>query len=651
MSRSSIKHSITCALFGLGCFVATPFAHAYTFNDACAPETVHSVTVNAPRATIILDRSGSMNWPGNATQSRLEIAQEVLDEFAQLMKNPGPCPPQSTCDVMQLGLGWFSGLSATSAIDVTAGEDTYSDFSSTLFGYTPNGTTRLDYAAQELLNESALNNNTRNNLGIIVTDGAPSAGVIIDQMTDPLPAQTYASVERLIYLLCAARDRTPNSLPIYFMGFSSGTNEGLNNLFAAAGGTGECCQGSGCDATVDANGRYVFPMGQIYDPCAAPSVGMERLDISDSVDGFGNSNWLNDRLDDDLTCQGAFQADSGNELKDDLLSIVDDARCVFPLDVPAGYPEPGALADPAATRVTLTHTNWAPDPSDPIVVPHLSEGAGVLRARLIARGVVSTDALPFEDDGWEFAGAARTKIRLTRDLCALAKQPETQRVTTQLACPCPDEGDACEVGCDPTDGSGIACELDAGGAPIRAGRCRHGEVACVEQSGAFVEVCQPLFTPQPEICNGLDDDCDARVDNLERALPAAGLAYEWDGDEAPLAARALSVSQLFCEFESVCACGADGPEELGPAPGPGDDEWHMLLDAYTGRCACTEGLSPAAHEPATAFAPSLDEPSSGQRAAACASLQPATPSAPRLPWMLGLAVAALIGARRRRTRR
>ena len=379
----AIRRRCAAALFGAGSMLAAAQATAYTFNDICAPETVHDTSYNAPRGMVIIDRSLSMVPP---LSNRLDTAKLAIGEFADLMSNPGPCTSSASCDVMQLGLGWFSGENTTgdpySHIDIQAAEDTTdgspSPFLSTLYAYGGIGFTMTGEAAKQIALATSLTDASRTNIGIIVTDGQPIAyGIGINAMGqwyDVYPAGTRRTVQETFHYLCEARDRASAPVSTYMVGFSADADEDLNSLFAAAGGTGACCKGSGCCDTVDAEGDCVFPPGKIYDPCAQTRIDATAIDESNSTDGYGDDDPFNNRVDDTLTCQGAFQANSGAELKDNLLDIVDEQACVFPLDVPAGYPDGGALPDPAATRVTLTHANWAPDLDNPIVVPPHQRG-------------------------------------------------------------------------------------------------------------------------------------------------------------------------------------------------------------------------------------------------------------------------------------
>ena len=617
---------------------STAFANPYSYS--CLPETVHPLAYNAPRATIVLDRSGSMNNDGDKNRSRLEIAKEVLGEFAQAMYRPGHCLAGSgTCDQMQLGLGWFS---SGSGYDISPSEDNYWSFSNKLQGYDAGGSTRIDKAASMLLSDSSLQDHSRTNYGIIVTDGAPNGGSTNG---------TIDVVRRTLYRLCAARNRANAPLSTYIIGFSRGTNVGINDLFATAGGTGLCCEGSGCCDAKDSEGECLFPPNQIIDPCDEPVIGNDKIDHVRLTDGFsdGSSN----RLDDDLTCRGSLQANSGSELKDQLLSIASSATCTFPLNVPAAYPKGSALEDPRATRVTFSHASWAPDLTDPIVIPHMSENKFLLRDRLKAKGLSVPLSNDYTNEGWEFADAARTKVRFTPKLCALTNRPEATRATTQLACPCYEKGTACDVPCDPNDGSDIACEINADGDSVRAGRCRPGTLACVTINGLPIETCVSDYSPQPEICNGVDDDCSGEPDDMERANPhyASGArAHEWDQDRATLAAHDVPET-AFCGFKSVCGCGPEGPDALGAVPNATDNEWEMYLDTWTGNCGCSEALMSTAEDgwavvddPIDAY----DDPN----APTCAALSPA--SAAHAPgWALALlgAMFGLLGAAHSLTRR
>src|SRR5690606_34768345 len=92
---------------------------------------------------------------------------------------------------------------------------------------------------------------------------------------------------------------------------------------------------------------------------------------------------------------------------------------------------------------------------------------------------------------------------------------------------------AIDEGCSCQDGTEIPC-FDGTALELDVGVCRAGVRPCTE--GGYATTCEGQVLASPEVCNGLDDDCDGEVD--EECIPegtgGAGGQGGAGGDEAPL---------------------------------------------------------------------------------------------------------------------
>ena len=688
------------AFFGLSAAVEARAQEIYDFDETCAPTTDHEIKVGVPDALIILDRSGSMKNPGGedaggTERSKLYIAQEAIVDLASATTKPGPCPSgeEPECDPVRLGLGWFSN---SAKIDVEPGEDNADLIISEVNAYTPGGGTDVGEAAKAIHNSSILRNAPHLGLGVLITDGSPHVG--------HSRVKTRATVEETLHYLCRAREKY--DVLTFVVGFGTGADPRMNSLFAAAGGTGTCCQ----NATV--GDECTYQSGETFDPCVAlERFSPTRLDTQDPYP-ITVGDRLN-KLNAQVQCKGARQATTGQALKADLLELVNQAACTFPLTVPADYVRyPGADENPAATRVSFDHAVFGDDirvePLDP-------QDLSAFRDYLVTqRGVEESVADLYEGQGWFFADTQRRTVTFTSKLCEEVRSERVQITETQVACLCANTGRGCEVECLDADQDGYddlndaACDavqcFDANGDGIddragtvcvlnscldrnndgkrdrddtacpvasdevQAGRCQLGVVEC--KIGE--EVCASRFAAMPDLCNGLDDDCDGFIDNSSRANPArdprdpadtsALESFEWNGDAAQLETSGLT-SGVFCAYSDfTCGCDTSGPhEQLYPpligSPDP-NHEWKRLLRStgeQRNQCTCSAGLTAARDEPLIAsrdepFDPSasnLQESGAGS-SGACAMAPTGRPSSPKaLLWLVALGVTC---AWRRRAR-
>lgn len=599
-----IRHAVfACAMTSFA-ILTTQDANAYDFDEMCAPVTEYDTSARQLKMLVILDTSLSMDGDGGGGKTKFQIAKEVIAELAQAVGLTGPCDEmdRSGCDAIQLGLGRFDD---GASLEIEPAEDSYTGIQSTLDSYTLDLATEHGNAAKITASSMALQDPDSLSFGLLVTDGAPWSKPSGDI------GNTQRNVGRAVHYYCAMRQR---AVPVvnYVVGFGSGADPTTNSFFAAAGGTGECCRGSGCS----------YQASEIFDPCT-------ELPHPDNVDYYDVSSIMKDRRVDPnkLTCRGALQADNAQTLKDTLLALAGNVSCTFPLEIPDGYPAgDGAYDDPEATRVQFDHAIFGNNIRIPALDPNNPDR--FYNDLINIYGVSPTSAEPYRGEGWNFSDNTRRAVRLTEKLCAEVRSDNVQITETQVACLCLDEGEACDVPCGQDPDAG--CEMDVDGNMVQSGRCRPGTIAC----NLGVPFCQKHYSPQPEICNGIDDNCDGVIDNMETADPAQNSEFEgdgpgrefneWDENMTPLDARGLGEG-LFCAFQSVCVCN-DGGNPLGPIPSGSDNEWELMLDTYKNseRCFCIAGLEPGG---APAYGDASGDGIDEANACTISALHPSAPNA------------------------
>ena len=566
----------------------------YQFDPMCAPKTTFDTSLAIPLVHFVLDRSGSMGG------TKWSTAKSVLKELADSTHRSGPCNPPAQrdgCDEIFMGLSWFSGGAGLVA---NPGDDTRDTIKSWLDSNNPSGGTNMDAGTKQISQNTTFSATNRVRIGAFITDGGPN------------PASTAADARTN---LCAARS---NGVISYVIGFGTGTNQGVNNFLAAAGGTGTCCAGASC----------TYQPSELVDPCLLNPTDM-------LTNGFNLSG--------DYKCTGSLQANTGQALKTALMSVIAAASCTFPLDIPAGYPAaPGADEDPRATFVSINHATFGPDLQIPFASPANNTALRdfLVNVRLIDPSVADL----YISQGFTWANATRTAVRLTPGLCNEIAAGNVTITETQVACLCVNTGDPCQVDCTSGYNDGSAC---AGGKKV--GRCAQGTVIC----NYGVEECEQRYRPMPESCNGLDDNCDGITDNMESGDPGrASSVVPWKGQA--LQPVPSGKEGMFCAFQpSSCSCSGVDPDSYGAAPALNQPEWPLYVASYSGSCKCMEGLD--APELLTSSDPSNDnfpwadsDPrgDSDPQAASCAAAPAGAASGSALLLMVGLMLLGLRRARR-----
>lgn len=519
--------------FFFGAALCIPMSSsAATFDDVCAPETEHTPATIAPNLAFMLDQSGSMANPSSESgKSRWKAAKEAINETVQAFTDPDDCdtPTDPGCDKVHFGLALFN---SNTSFPVKVGENTASDIADELSDASPENRTAMGVAAKLLKNESTLNDASRSNNAVFITDGYP-------YVSCPYAGNRDTLVDAVI-ALCTASNRE-NPLTTSVIGFGGDTNKDVISLLAAAGGTGSCCDTAACSTTP-------------IDVCEMTASELNAL-IMDVPYVDNNGDTCHNAFPDPsiVTCSGGIDIVTNTDLKDEITKIVKDVSCTFPLDIPTGYPDDAAQADPDYTRVELIHGVHGN-----VVLDYIGD------CDAPTANTSSFDSPAYDDEGWCFVNNRRS-IRVTSKLCADIGANDVEKVITQVACVCKFTGDECDfmnILCD-----GQPCSIPQ----LNNMPCSDGVYICDEG----IDVCTGSgASALPEICNGVDDNCDGHVDNLGEAEP------DWDAYPTQKAATGLH-----CEFENVCECvgGASAPVTVSG----GVDQ--LLLDSILA-CSCQSAL-------------------------------------------------------------
>jgi len=485
--------------------------------------------------------------------------------------------------------------------------------------------TNLSNVTDQVRTMPSLKDPVRDNYVLIVTDGK------VNQKSVMLSAISH---------LCEARNRAAAPVSTFAMGLGVNSDMNINGLLAAAGGTGQCCVGA------DPN-------------CATPVNVCDPAVLSPRLQETGVSPYTQVGLQ-GLSCGGGLTSNDITAFKARLLAAAKESSSRYKVIITDDplmynkptYPQQGLLSDPNATKVELNHVYWN-RVELPFCEPATMTDCG-LKQELILNGVSPAVAETFKNEGWYFEDPTkRDVVRLTPLLADEVASRRVKQVTMQAACQCfKPEGTPCTV-------PGYDNEL------LENSRCAPGLYACNAQ--AF-DTCVPRFRPMPELCNGLDDDCNAFEDDLndKRKSTKYGPGKKWDSDMSPNDLKEQK-QELTCNFTDVCVCDVRSVAELQQAEKDGDrghrgqgPSFQEELNDYLQKtfegsrsCLCGEGLTGEDVQTINALdaqdkgAPASQAPSSSQpQAGGCSSAQTSS-AAPLLIFVLS----SLFFLPRRRRRR
>lgn len=398
---------------------------------------------------------------------------------------------------------------------------------------------------------------------------------------------------------------------LYVLGLGSGTDQDFNHIVAAAGGTGTCSKGDSRTCTSDAQCSTVGTTCNFKD---SNGVGV-CLNIYDPCDKPSNYASLRGM------CDGAFQSNNSEELLAAIAGITAGLQCMFdvnfegqkatqvPEDATAEYPYlyvggrgvPYALPNVNNPAAVPINEGWQfVNPLSRTRVVLSDYYCNLVQKRVINQVTTHIACLCEEETGtvcdvpdWEVRDVCPegTWVCLEGvDYCE--PDPECCIPGRECAVPgqlgvcaegvtiCVDDQEICEQVNFPStevcnglddDCDGEVDEISgACSVPGASGRCVEGNVTCVGDE----EVCQPTYGPMPELCNGLDDDCDGQVDNIFESWRADAGTHTLAASDRPKA----------CNFNNVCMC----PD--GKTDNHAGYSFQEFVSNWSPVCGCGEGL-------------------------------------------------------------
>jgi uncharacterized protein (TIGR03382 family) len=547
------------------------------------------------------------------SQPKWTAAQDIARDLNNTANRPGGCTTSdgSGCDLLQVGIGYFD---ASYSQATAPGENTNITIDSSINMSSPGGLTNIGSIGSYIENMAELKDPNRDNFALLITDGRYNR-----------EDSTITAVRSI----CNARRRAASPVTTFVVGLGDNTDKHIMGLLAAAGtadrSSAWCCAGNTTSCATK------------IDPCAL----VDNNTLGNVLAETGAAPFTQVVMDNaQLSCTGSLNYNQITGLKNYLRTVSNEASCTFKLQIPDDpqqynvpmYPQKGALADPGATRVVMNNKHWAQAigmMSDLLVtLPYCPAGqmnCG-LQQTLTALGV--PNAASFANDGWFFLDPAeRTTVRLTPNLCNEIAQRHVKNVRTQIACQCRKTGQSCEVPCSAElQAQGYACEDGK-----LVGRCRAGTYACAQD---HTDQCVSIFTRMPETCNGLDDNCDGQIDDLQDSKNE-DKGPDWSNNTLP-----SEYSGLTCGFQNTCSCRTVGTHK-------GDNLASYIQENWAQKCRCAEGVFESAEE--ATLAPTQEanaDGTQGQPAATGCASTGIQATAPAMPLMLGLI--GLVGLRRRR---
>ncbi|MBA2662681.1 MAG: hypothetical protein H0U74_10330 [Bradymonadaceae bacterium] len=415
----------------------------------------------------------------------------------------------------------------------------------------------------------------RPNLALVILDALPqTSNTILDRVKTSLKAACdnrtgiAGHVPPMPTWVILARDNTSSVKP-------------FTGLLSAAGGTGECCDKNGAGGTN-----------------CVPTTPAHRLDVCAHIETRTEAELRSDMAAARYRCNGGDALFSTGAMDyGDATNASNGAA--LGLSCHLGAVNPGNQENNSCTNNGRTPTDvlgifacirQAPlgtDPTNMTVAFCDNDGLNCIE-------LTDGNGIDFIDP------PNNTMFMISEPYCGKIRKGDGEAIVT-----------LCK-------NAGKACNNVLGG----RGRCAQGVIACHLNGD---EYCKQTLFPMPEICNGLDNDCEGQVDNLSSTTVTG------------LPAIPASKKHLNCRNRDACVC-PDGPEDEHADA----DNLTSYLAAHTGKCHCETALFD------DEFALGSDGNHGDENQAACAASSTSNNASGLGLFALGL---LLLGAGRRARRR
>ena len=241
-------------------------------NDCTVPICTPDPVTTAGNLMLVLDRTGSMGDPHYFDDDgflvpfdplKRDIALNAVNEIATIVYRKGSCSLENgeQCDLARIGLASFS-TNPPPVIHTPPVEDFLTVLPAIFEEISFGGATPLGEALMLLPQMEELKDTSRRHAAVVITDGIPNS------------PDAWTAVVDSIASVCELSQREVSPVKVYILGallFGDAPKQ-LMSYIAAAGGTGECCEGLNCDFKTT------------FDPCVNQEETLRKVTVAPVFD-------------------------------------------------------------------------------------------------------------------------------------------------------------------------------------------------------------------------------------------------------------------------------------------------------------------------------------------------------------------------------